>query len=58
VSSNSGEVTLFVVVAEMANTPSPLVMWLSERVEKVEETMVELRAGGFGQRHCDGGARA
>jgi hypothetical protein len=44
-SSNSGEVTLMVVAAKMANTPSPLFMWLSERVEKVEETMVELCAG-------------
>jgi hypothetical protein len=55
-SSNSGEVTLMVVAAKMANTPSPLFVWLSERVEKVEEMMVELRTGGFGQRRYGGDA--
>jgi hypothetical protein len=39
----------------MANTPSPSVVWLSERVEKVEEMMLELRMGGFEQRRCSGG---
>jgi hypothetical protein len=53
----SGEVKFIPAAADSANAPSPLIDWLSEKVDGVEDT-VELLECELEQRHGDGGVRA